>query len=145
LYHALTGLSAFLERPCVLYPPQKEHVASVLRSRSSITAVVLTDHPDDDDSYHIKRSSLLPLIEGLCSLDSSSRQWCNQVPAYHQHSASQTTSTFHKLGVCRSLQFREQQMFVTYPVRDKVTCDTCLQLHLYGMMTNVCKHADNHT
>jgi len=30
-------------------------------------------------------------------------------------------------------------MFVSNPVRDKVTCDTYSQLHLHGVMTNVCK------
>jgi len=36
-------------------------------------------------------------------------------------------------------------MFVTKSVRDKVTCDTCSQFHLHGVMTNVFKHAENHT
>ena len=36
-------------------------------------------------------------------------------------------------------------MFVSIPVRDKVTCDTYSQLHFHGVMTNVCKHTKNHT
>ena len=69
----------------------------------------------------------------------------NQVLAHRQHSASRTLNTFHGLRVRTSLLFPERQMFVTKPVRDKVTCDTCSQSHLHGVMTNVCKHAENHT
>jgi len=57
-----------------------------------------------------------------------------------------TLSTFHGLRVRSSLLFPERHtMFVTKTVRDKVTCDTCSQLHLHGGMTNVCKHAEDHT
>jgi len=69
----------------------------------------------------------------------------NQVPARSQHSAKRTLSTFHGLRVRGSLLFPEPQMFVIKPDRDKVTCDTCSQLHLHGVMTNVFKHAENHT
>jgi len=36
-------------------------------------------------------------------------------------------------------------MFVSNPVRDKVTCDTYSKLHFHGVMTKVCKHTKNHT
>ena len=50
---------------------------------------------------------------------------CNQVVARGYYSAVQRNQHVHGLRFRTSLLFVERRMFVTKPVRDKVTCDRC--------------------
>jgi len=70
---------------------------------------------------------------------------CNQIVARGHYSAMRRSQHVHWLRVRELYSIGLQQMFISNPIRDKVTCDTYSQLHLRGVMTNVCKHAKNHT
>jgi len=64
---------------------------------------------------------------------------CNQVVARGHYSAMRRSQHVHWLRFRELYSIGLQQMFVSNPVRDRVTCDTYSQLHLHGVMTNICK------